>query len=165
MNTVRTLSHNCVTLSYRATELMIDSSQTQNVMCGRHARQNLILQNEINGLRLANQDRVTNIQTLERQNEELKVAINQWKIKLEEKSQTIEEQQNKIKKLERRLAQMKGSTKIQEEILALKSKRAEAEKRIEEEIRAHEAELAKADEELEQCERELKMAEEDSKEE
>jgi ABC-type phosphate transport system auxiliary subunit len=83
---------------------------------------------------------------------------------IQEQQAKILEQQIEIKKLEKRIAQMKGSTKIQEEILALKAKRIETERTIQEEIRALEAERTKADEELEERERELKMAEENSNE-
>ncbi|KAG9760789.1 hypothetical protein KCU73_g2714, partial [Aureobasidium melanogenum] len=81
----------------------------------------------------------------------------------EQKLKTINEQNAQIKKLEKRIAQMKGSKKIQEEILALKAKRVDAEKKNEEEIAALKAKHAETgietDKELQECERELEMAE------
>jgi Skp family chaperone for outer membrane proteins len=94
---------------------------------------------------------------------------------IQEQGTKMHEQNVKIKQLEKRVAQMKGSTKIQEEIIALKTKRAENEKKMQEKICALEAERTKADRELEtertkadkelgECESELKMAEEDDEE-
>lgn len=55
---------------------------------------------------------------------------------------------------------MKGSKRIQEEILALKAKRAEAEKKIEHELLMLNVHRTEVDKELEQCEKELEMSEE-----
>jgi chromosome segregation ATPase len=145
-NLVRTLSLDLSAHLPRPTELIVSLSQGSAAVRGRAAR----------------------AKQMKRDNENQILSTNYWMERAKTHSQTIREQQAKIleqqikiKKLEKRVAQMKGSTKIQEEILTLKAKRVETEKKIQEEVRAHEAELAKADEDLRERERELKMAEED----
>jgi hypothetical protein len=134
-------------------------------------RQELTQMNQARILEQEIQDQALVIETLKHDREEQKTTIDGWVKVAEERSQWILEQQNKIQeqqdkitRLERRIAQMKGSSKIQEEILALKAKRLDTEKRIQEEVLAHEAERAQADEELKERERELKMAEQDGEE-
>lgn len=103
------------------------------------------------------------IEALKKENEAQKSTIDQSMKSDEQNLKTINEQNTRIKTLEKRIAQMKGSKKIQEEILALKSKRADAEKKIKEEMAALKAKYAEADvetdKELWERERELEMAE------
>ncbi|KAG9522821.1 hypothetical protein KCU93_g6880, partial [Aureobasidium melanogenum] len=118
---------------------------------------------EINSLHRTNQDHIRKIEALQKENEAQKSTIDQWMKSDEQKLKTINEQNAQIKKLEKRIAQMKGSKKIQEEILALKAKRVDAEKKNEEEIAALKAKHAETgietDKELQERERELDMAE------
>lgn len=92
-----------------------------------------------------------------------KVVINKWIALDEQNRKKINEQHTQIKRLEKRIAQMKGSKQIQEEILALKAKRAYVERKIEEEIAALKAKRAETgietDKELQERERELEMVE------
>ncbi|KAG9694298.1 hypothetical protein KCU95_g9132, partial [Aureobasidium melanogenum] len=101
----------------------------------------IFLQREIDTLKRSNQEHANTIATMKK----------------------MEEAQKVIKKLEKRIAQMKGSKQIQEEILALKAKRANAERKIEEEIAALKAKRAETgietDKELQERERELEMVE------
>ncbi|KAG9590772.1 hypothetical protein KCU77_g7705, partial [Aureobasidium melanogenum] len=89
--------------------------------------------------------------------------IEQWKETAEVRSEMLKEKYAEMEKLKKRIAQMKGSKKIHEEILALKAKRENFQKKIEKEILALKAEQVcariEADKELEERERELEMAE------
>ncbi|KAH0163709.1 hypothetical protein KCU67_g5450, partial [Aureobasidium melanogenum] len=147
----------------------------------------IVQRREVDTLQRINQDHVRTIDAMKKQrepqsalieaykkeNETCKALIEAYKkeniaqkstidqsIKSEEqKLKTINEQKTQIKKLEKRIAQMKGSKKIQEEILALKAKRVDAEKKNEEEIAALKAKHAETgietDKELQEREREL----------
>jgi hypothetical protein len=165
-NLVRTFSLDLSAHSFRPTELIVSLPQGSAAIRGRAARAKQMQQIRDRNMKQEAQD--LTMETLKRDNENQILSTNYWMERAKAHSQTIREQeakileqQIKIKRLEKRVAQMKGSTKIQEEILALKAKRVEAEKKIQEEVLAHEAERAKADEDLEERERELKMAEED----
>jgi len=81
-------------------------------------------------------------------------ALNRYFQEALRKSRTCREHRNKMKKLEKQIAQLKRATKMQDGILVLKAKRDETENKMQEEIRALEAERTKA-------EMEFEMAEED----
>ncbi|KAH0360467.1 hypothetical protein KCU65_g9362, partial [Aureobasidium melanogenum] len=123
----------------------------------------IFLQREIDTLKRSNQEHANTIATMKKVEEAQKVVINKWMAFDEQNRKKINEQTTQIKRLEKRIAQMKGSKQIQEEILALKAKRAHAERKIEEEIAALKAKRAEsgieADKELQERERELEMAE------
>ncbi|KAG9590035.1 hypothetical protein KCU77_g8956, partial [Aureobasidium melanogenum] len=105
---------------------------------------------------------------LENGNDEQQTTIYECMKPDEQKRKTINEQNTQIRKLEKWIAQMKGSKKIQEEILALKAKRADAKKKDEREIVALKAKHAEAgvetDKELKERERELEMVEDGNEE-
>jgi chromosome segregation ATPase len=126
-------------------------------------------------LRQRNQELMHTIEALKNEKESLKFTINtmqstiDWLMRADEQNlKTITEKYTQIKKLEKKIAQMKGSKKIQEEILALKAKRADAKKKIEEEMAALKAKYAESDvetdKELRERERELEMAEDRNEE-
>ncbi|KAH0345283.1 hypothetical protein KCU81_g4425, partial [Aureobasidium melanogenum] len=123
----------------------------------------IFLQREIDTLRRSNQEHASTIATMKKVEEAQKVVINKWMALDEQNRKKINEQHTQIKKLAKRIAQMKGSKQIQEEILALKAKRANAERKIEEEIAALKAKRAETgietDKELQERERELEMVE------
>lgn len=122
-----------------------------------------VQQREIDALKRSNQEHAHTISTMKKVEEAQKVVINKWMAFDEQNRKKINEQHTQIKKLEKRIAQMKGSKQIQEEILAIKTKRANAERKIEEEIAALKARRAETgietDKELQERERELEMVE------
>ncbi|KAK6006719.1 hypothetical protein QM012_005727 [Aureobasidium pullulans] len=112
---------------------------------------------------------------LEKQNSELiksleaaENTIKQWKETASIRSEMLKERHAEMEKLKKRIAQMKGSKKIQEEIFALKAKRAAAEKNVEEEVVALRAKHAEAHEEsgkeLQEREKELELVEDGNEE-
>jgi superfamily II RNA helicase len=134
----------------------------------RKTQVNILEQGQVRTMEQEIQDQALVIATLKCESEKQKFSINKWmrvaghRLHIVEEQQTkIRQQQAKITTLEKRIAQMKGSTKIQEEILMLKAKRVETEKKIQEEVREHKVRRAEADEKLKERERELQMADED----
>lgn len=115
------------------------------------------------------EDPSTTIEVLERENREHRATIVNLKcqiekeqffnrIKLEQSvrdSERIRKQRTEIRKWKRRFARMKGATKIQEELLALRTNHTETETRIEKEIDALETERREAGYEFEDREEEL----------
>ncbi|KAH0274892.1 hypothetical protein KCU91_g4931, partial [Aureobasidium melanogenum] len=93
------------------------------------------LRHEISVLKQSNQEHVYSIAALENENDEQKTTIHECMKSDEQKRKTINEQNTQIRKLEKRIAQMKGSKRIQEEILALKAKHAEAGVETDKELR------------------------------
>lgn len=126
-------------------------------------------------LRSHNQRLMDTIEVLRKKKRSLRSTIDAMRSTIdglmradEQNLKTITEKHTQIKKLEKKIAQMKGSKRIQEEILALKAKRADAKKKIEEEMAALKAKYAESDvetdKELRERERELEMAEDRNEE-
>lgn len=124
-------------------------------------RENETLKQEVRALK-------TKIAILKRQNQDHSFDAGYWNQLSDQNVEIAREQKIIIEQLEKRIAKMKGTENIKEEIRKYTSQRADAAKETEETVLRLKAEQEKTSKELEEkikhCEREVEMAGEDDDE-